>query len=201
MIPRIKKPSNGVFRRLGRYKVEPFYKWYSLNYRWKKRHWLDKGEKVPEWFSECYVLGSFGLALILLVVLLILRGVSWYWFVVPIGWIAYKLFEIILFFVHWIFLATTPLYSYKRSLIGIFFNLLEITIYFTIAFVYFGCFDFGDALYNSGINILTVSITNTDCASALCKSLMILELLVADFLVLIILASLVGQLRRKEGYK
>lgn len=135
---------------------------------------------------------SWLIAMIVLFYYLGFSETSPWWLLIP----AYKVFETALFFVHWILFATGPVYSYKRSLIGILFNLAEIAIYSAIAFVLFGCFNFREALCNSIINILTISIANPG-ATGWCKSVMVIELLTADFLILIILASLIGQLRRR----
>lgn len=191
--PKTLTKPKGIFRWIGRNIIEPCYERCSLNYRLKQRFW--GGKNVPEWFSEVYVL-LWVISITTLFLIFKSKGIPRWCLVFP----GYKILETLIFFVHWILLATTPLYSYKRSLVCIFFNLVEIAVYSAIAFVLFGCFSFRDALYNSGISILTFSAINLGSASWQCKSVMVFELLVADFLILIIVASLVGQLKRREGY-
>ena len=108
-----------LFSYLGR-KIDLLYRWYSLNYRLKKRAAKILYEKVaPEWVSEAYILFFFTAIIILYAISIIL----YYWsspkyLFIPLGIIlviaVYRIPETCIFFIHWVFVEKEPIWSYRR---------------------------------------------------------------------------------------
>lgn len=161
---------------------------------------IKKKEEAPLWVPEVYALISLGLGICLLYfaepihTLSIRDGYCWI-----LGLAIYKIFETFFFWIQWVFLERT-VYCFRRSLIGLFSNILELTIFFAVIFILSGCQagSWLDIWYDSTMRIITFDSSIPDSGCLFCKWLVMAELVIADFLILTAIAFLGGALPKEE---
>ncbi len=116
----------------------------------------------------------------------------------------YPVTELLIFSLHWTFVASEPLVAIRRSLAAFLLNLFEIAIYFSIVFILAQCeqpeklgwtavYDSVKSIFNTEL----IVVADTRC----CNLLAHYELVIAVILLAIVIASLVGGVLRKEGLK
>ncbi len=156
-------------------------------------------EDTPAWVSESYQLLSLFLGAMALFIFLP-RGLgAWAWYLI-IVLVLYRTLEILFFAAHWVFVETKPLHSYARSLMGFLLNLVEIAIFFSIVTLLLRCGSSGvgelQNFMNHAFGILTLGFEARVSLETKCNFVTLFELGTADFLILIVLASLAGQLAK-----
>ena len=162
---------------------------------------IQNDQKNPRWVSELYVC----VFLCIGIVFVLIPPFVPRWLATVIACFAlYRPFEIIIFAVRWIFLATDAIHSYKRSLSGFIMNIAEVVIFFAAAYLGFGLVkgtsSVPTASYSSLRTTVTIGPTATleplDCWFA--GVLISLQIAISYFLIIIVVASVVGTLRRRE---
>lgn len=111
---------------------------------------------------------------------------------------SYRIFEILIFILNWIFVAEKEelLHSHRRSIAGFLLNIIEVDIYFSIITIW-SC-DLKDTIklnifYKHIVGILTLSPPDTE------RTILSLgELFVSALLILVVLGTLVNTLAREE---
>jgi hypothetical protein len=177
----------------------------SLNSWWKQlvRSQLKIAgrEKSPAWVSELYLCASFVAGVVFLFIVLFLPA----WLACLLAAVAlYRPFEIMLFTVDWIFTAKDPLHSYKRSLSGFMVNIAEVVVFFAVAYMGFGFLQgepsISTALYSSLRTTVTIGPTSTleppHCWFA--GAVIIYQIAVSYFMVVVVVAAVVGSLRKRD---
>ncbi len=152
-------------------------------------------EKTPAYISEIYqalmlIIGFLGVITNVLNVNLL--------FALSI----YRPSEIVVFSLRWVFLETDRLHSYKRSILGFLFNLVEIAIFFSIASRLTSCSGSGTDAFGLFVShmfgIVTFNRPEYLLQDQQCNIYVLLEISIAAFLILIVLANLVGLLPKEE---
>ncbi len=177
----------------------------SLNKLYKsyvrKRLCVPEGTKSPAWVSELYQCLSLGLAVVLLVV----ARFAPRWLSYTVATVAlYRPLEILLFAVRWVFVHTDPLHSYKRSLAGFIINIAEVVVFYAAAYLGYGFVNdpplISTALYSSLRTTVTIGPTSTaePPGSWLAGTLIMTQIVVSYFLTIVVIANVVGTLRKKE---
>lgn len=199
------KLPDGLYRGKLRGWLERCELWLSLCYHLqmfvKGNLKIQEGEKVPEWVAELYQLFSLLVGIVLLIVAQFVPDFLHWAILIPA---LYRPFEILLFAVNWIFVHTGPLHSYKRSLAGFGVNILELVVYFAAAYLSSGCIQsptrISTALYSSLRTLVTIGPIGTSepPISWFCGALIMAQILIAYFLTIVIVANVVGALRRRE---
>jgi hypothetical protein len=160
-----------------------------------------EGTKTPSWVSEFYQLLSFAVAILLL---LVARFAPPWAGLIGAAVALYRPFEIFLFAVAWVFIHTDPLHSYKRSLAGFITNLAEVVVFFAAAYLGFGLIErpaqMSTALYSSLRTTVTIgpAATADPPNSWLGGTLLIAQIVVSYFLTIVVIASVVGALRKRD---
>ena len=113
----------------------------------------------------------------------------------------YRPLEIVVFAFRWVFLDTDELHSYKRSILGFLLSLVEIAIFFSILSRLTSCVETGaDPLgifISHMFGIVTFNKPEYLSQGQQCNVYALLELSLAAFLILIVIAYLIGLLSRK----
>jgi hypothetical protein len=115
---------------------------------------------------------------------------------------ALRIADILVFSLHWMFVAERPLKGYRRSLAGFVLNLFEVAVYTTIAMVLAGA----DSSLSARWGLLKANIGRAfrldgsafDGASGWIAIFAGFELVVAWFLIIVIIANVVGGVFRGE---
>jgi hypothetical protein len=118
------------------------------------------------------------------------------------GFVAlYRVTEIFVFSIHWVFVAELPLSRVRRSLAGFLVNLLELPVFFAIAFALLDCSvgrgSVWSLFYEHLRSVWTLDLTES-CGGAGCRLLAHYEMACAGLVLLIVVASLVGGVLRPE---
>jgi len=174
---------------------------------WIKRHikhrgHTDKsGEKAPPWVSELYqlvfvVLGC--LAIVFVDVLAVNAFMKW----LGISIFVYRIGDILIFTLNWIFVHDVRLQMYRRSIAGFFLNLGELAIYMSVISLLGNCTSkhIGkyELIYEHLSGILSFSLPKLETCLPLCQILSAAELFLSVLLILVVIAGLVGGILRKE---
>jgi hypothetical protein len=113
----------------------------------------------------------------------------------------YRVFEILLFSLHWLLVAEGPVESYRRSLLAFLLNLCEVAIFFAIAYLLLGCLDPQGAwsvLFESLRSVFSLEAVSNQCNSGWSQALPRLQLIISWILVALIVANLVSAISRGE---
>lgn len=168
----------------------------SLNF-WAGRYIRKKiaqNKKPPSWVSELYqcLFLVFGFLAFIFSGWIHFKCTSY----LIIVFFSYRIFEICIFILAWIFVRKKELlHDYRRSIAGFLLNIVEVTTYFSII-TWSGGLKDSDKLnifYKHMVGILTLSPPDTECII-----LSLSELFVSVFLILVVLGALVGALARDE---
>lgn len=158
-------------------------------------------EKTPPVLAETYQL----LALLAALVLMAVIGVLPRTWAQIVGVIAlYRPFEILIVAINWLFIDRSPIHSYTRAMALFFINILEVVLFFAVAYVGLGCVrsvdGIGTALYSSLRTSVTIGPTATaePPVSLCCGSLLVSQITLSYFLAVVVLAHAVGALRKRE---
>jgi hypothetical protein len=180
--------------------IDRLFRTLSLGYR--LNDYLDKKSLGGAWVSEVYgLLGPvIGLLWIGLIEWPVLTGTVW--IVIGLLVVFYRVLEILLFTIHWLFVAEGPVKSYRRSLLGFIINLCEIGIFFTIAYLLLGCFvppkSASSALYeNLGSAFSLERVSGLRQANWI-HVIAWFQLAICWVLVVLIVANVVGAIGRGE---
>jgi hypothetical protein len=167
----------------------------------RKRLNIAAAERTPAWFSEVYQLTW-----------IVFEGVLLYLSYVLIPSVApavailalYRCLEILLFATGWVFFHASRIHSYRRSLTGFLLNVGEVVICFAAAGLGFRCAPASSvwqAVYSSLRTTATIGPLSTmEPRSGGCFALMISQIGVSYFLAAVVLAGVVGSLRRREEH-
>jgi hypothetical protein len=179
--------------------VDSAYKRLSLGYGWNR--WLAIGDSSPDGASESYQAAWLILAAIWVTFIYSVATLSGRLFVwLGIGLALYRISEIFLFAVHWVFAAKKDLSATRRSLAGFLVNLLELSVLFTVLSILGRCSDTVSrwTIWNEHLrSIWTLELIPTS-GSQSCRVFAQYEVVVAGALLLIVVASLVGGVIRPE---
>jgi hypothetical protein len=154
------------------------------------------------WVSEAY---QFFVVLVGIAWIVLLRQPA----LTARGWVLlgaaaalYRPFEILLFGLHWLFVADKPVERYTRSLAGFLVNLGEIMIFFPIAFFlldsYVGDPSRWSAVAASWRAILNLEATSLLADQSVAKILGWTQVLIAWILLVLILGNVVGAIQRGQ---
>jgi hypothetical protein len=112
----------------------------------------------------------------------------------------YHVLEILLFLLAWLFVERSRLDSYRRSLLGFFGNVVEITLLFSALDILTGCDAYGrkQVLWRNLTAVTTLESVDRLRASGWCFVLVTTRLVVSVCLVVVIIAAVVGTVLRKE---
>jgi hypothetical protein len=142
-----------------------------------------------KWFAELYQL--LWLLIAFLMLLLSSGHPSLFWFIVT--GLVYRIYELVLFILYWLFIDRGPVHSVKRSLVSFLFNAVEIVVFFAAAYTARPCYHgFLLALYNSITTFVTIGPRNINEAEAdiSCMGLISLEVSMAYMLTAIVIGTL-----------
>ena len=162
---------------------------------------VSAGTKTPSWVSEFYQLSSFVVGILLL---LVARFAPPWAGLISAVVALYRPFEIFLFATAWIFIHTDPLHSYKRSLAGFIMNLAEVVVFFAAAYLGLGLIEcpahVSTALYSSLRTTVTIgpAATADPPTSSVGGALLMAQISVSYFLTIVVIASVVGALRKRD---
>jgi len=186
----------------------PAFKWlldrlfraFSLGHQ--LNNFLERKLLGGPWVSEVYQLLSvlIGLCWIALIERPVLTAI--YWIVFGLVVVFYRILEILLFSLHWLFVAKRPVESYGRSLLGFLINLCEIGIFFAIAYLLLGWFDPPQGAW-SGLFKSLSSVFSLQPLSGLhearCPRVTAwFQLAISWVLIVLIVANVVGGISRGE---
>jgi len=174
----------------------------SLGYHFKR--WLADGGEAPRGASELYQSVLLGLGLLWISLmdisplpLLRTTGVRFLGLAVAM----YPVTELLLFALQWTFVDIGRLHAVRRSLAGFLLNLFEIALYFSIAFSLMGCLTQSTTkwvlIYDNLRSVFTLQLM-TDAKRLCCSALAHYQVIVAATLLVIVIASLIGAVVRKE---
>jgi len=127
------------------------------------------------------------------------------WLSIIVAFIALlRPFDILMFWLQWVFLANDPVKSYRRSLAGLILNIAEIIIYFAATYVGFGLVSGSQiiptALYSSLRTSVTIGpIATLEPPKCPWSGLLIgSQIGISYFVIIIAVASVVGALRKRS---
>jgi hypothetical protein len=153
----------------------------------------------PRWVSELYQLVSVASA----VALLFLAPNNPRWALFPIAvYCIWRLLEIFVFALHWVFVARDPVESFRRSLFAFLVNVLEVALFTSILMVIAQCTDRGvtrgQLLYSNLKSIFSFSVPPDFGTGAVCWLLPRAEVTIGWVLLLIALAVVISGITRGE---
>jgi hypothetical protein len=109
--------------------------------------------------------------------------------------------DVLVFSLDWIFVATGPLENYRRSLAGFLLNLVEIAIFSAIAMLLAGCSPVNSSLWTlvgqQFTDVLQFAVSSGG-EGRTCTAIPVVRNVTGGFLLLIVVASLVGGLLRQD---
>ena len=171
----------------------------SLGYGWSR--WLAIGDESPDGASESYQAAWLAVGAVWVTFIYSVPGLSGRLFVwLGVALALYRVSEIFLFSVHWVFAARKDLSATRRSLAGFLVNLLELSVFFTVLSILRRCSDSQNRWtiwYEHLRSIWTLELVPTS-GSRSCRVFGHYEVVVAGALLLIVVASLVGGVLRRE---
>lgn len=169
-------------------------------------YWLNKlvreclGKTKLEWPAELLQVSSLGIGILLLAIL----GrypISQNQLVVVLIWIIilWRIGEVLIFALNWVFIHSGGVISYRRSLAGFGVNIGEIIVYFALAYWWAGCVvekgTIFTALYSSLRTVVTIGPTLIYETGG-CGALIMSQITIAYFLAVVVIANVVGSIRR-----
>jgi len=170
----------------------------------KARLGISSKDKAPIWSSEFYQILSLTFALVLLIV----ASISHIWLSYLSAALAlYRPFEIMVFAMGWVFAPKDPIHSYRRSLAGFVVNIVEVVIFFAAAYIGFdfvrGCSSILTAIYSSARIAVTIGpFKSAEPPESLFGGILIMaQITVSYFLVIVVIASIIGALRREQAQR
>lgn len=114
---------------------------------------------------------------------------------------AYIIFELFVFSLDWIFVAEDPLESYRRSLATFLFSIIQVSLFFVILFILSACygssFDIWESAYTNTFGIISIRLVPLK-NEGICSVYSEFQRIIGATLMVIIVASLVGAVIRKE---
>lgn len=120
--------------------------------------------------------------------------------------VLYRLFDITLFAVNWVFVHAPWLLSSKRSLVGFIINIAEVVIFYTVTYISFGCIDCSQAastlaaLYSSLRTTVTIGpISGYELPKHwLCVVFLMTQIVISYFLAIVVIADVIGLLPKRD---
>lgn len=180
--------------------IDRFFRTLSVGHRLNVC--FEKKSLGGPWISEFYQLFwvLIGLCWIALIDWPVLTATPW--IVLGLAVAFYRVFEILLFSLHWLLVAEGPVESYRRSLIGFLVNLCEVAMFFAIAYLLIGWFDppqgAWSALFQSIRSVFSLETLSSQHKSGWPQALPRLQLGISWILVALIVANVVGAIDRGE---
>jgi hypothetical protein len=130
--------------------------------------------------------------------------------------VLYRLFEITLFAVNWIFVHAPRLLSPKRSLAMFLVNIVEIVVLYPVGYLSFGCIDCSLPQVSIDcsplIRLLTALYTSLRTTATLgpiathelpqhwpCGVILMTQIIISYFLTIVVIASVIGVVARRDG--
>ncbi len=163
---------------------------------------LEKRCAHGPWVSEAYqfLVVAGGLAWLAFLQQPVLTARGWLYFGTAIA--LYRPLEILLFSLHWLFVAEKPVVRYTRSLAGFLVNLAEIALFFPIAFFLLDWYD-GYPSRSSAIGASFKALVSLEPPSILAdtsaaRTLGWIQVLIAWVLLVLILGNVVGAIQRGQ---
>jgi hypothetical protein len=156
--------------------------------------------KIPNipMVSELYVSINIFICIIFLLIIKPIEYAIEYIYLLPIVfWTVYRLLEILLFLIGWIFVHDSKLNSVRRSIIGFGMNVIELSFLFLIIRIFIGEESNNklQKLFTSLINLVTLNI-NTNNPLSIPGLLDITQLFIGLMILIIVVASLAGGILR-----
>lgn len=113
----------------------------------------------------------------------------------------YRLFEILVFILNWIFVHEVPVHSYRRSIAGFFLNVVELSLYVSVISLLGGCVPTPIGKYalihEHLVGIFTLNLPKMKTYPG-CQVLSSGEFFLSLLLILVVISSLVGAIARGE---
>lgn len=177
-------------------------KTFSLNdmlNTWIRAQIPQQHGKTQEWASEFYLL--FALTLALIAFCFATPLTEWTWLVVlAVIWPVYRICEIFVFLVGWVFVHEGPLHSIQRSLLSFFLNLFELSFLFGALEISVGAGlpQTGKSTYYFQGLVDIISIASPTIQISVQGVLEATRFFISLLLVLIVVGSLAGSMVRRE---
>jgi hypothetical protein len=170
----------------------------------KNRGYTDtSGEKAPPWVSELY---QFVFVVLGCIAIIFIDALASNYIIKNLGIFifAYRIGDILIFTLNWIFVHDVRVHMYRRSIAGFFLNLGELAIYVLIistlancTTIYIGKYEL---IYQHLSGILSFSLPKFKTCFG-CQILSAAELFLSVLLILVVIAGLVGGILREEVSK
>ena len=157
------------------------------------------GEKAPRWVSELYQSVFVVVGVLFLALLYPGMNNAGKWSIVAI--LLYRLLEILVFTLNWVFVHDVRVHQYRRSIAGFMLNVFELALYASVIGSVAGCFASSAGKYSLVYGHIkgVVAFSPPDVEPCpFCEALSGLELLVSVLLVLVVIGALVGTVLREE---
>jgi len=174
----------------------------SMSNQWQR--WIKRRlgvERSPMWAAEVYQLGVLVSALVLLASLPSRERVPGVLRSVITVVAAYRLIEIMLFALHWVFVDRRPVKDFRRSLLAFCLNLLELALFTTlILFYHAGGYTSTRwrLLYELSSSVFSQSLPTTVGDDSVTRILLHVAIVEAWLLLLVVLAVVVSGITRGE---
>lgn len=201
-----RKYPEGIYKKNLSLGVEIFYEKFSLHNciekRVKKNLSIEQNASL-KWFSELYQFISLIIGLFFLIIISLADYKYNYWLLFPILLLTlYRPFEIFLFSIKWVFVASDPVVSYRRSLALFLVNFVEVIIFFSIAYLASGFYKtVATSLYSSLRIVVTIGPADVEqkCSAVLelFPWLVMIQIVISFFLIVVVIANTVGVITRK----
>lgn len=169
---------------------------YLFNKEIKARIKQEHG-KAPKWASELYVVSAIAIAVSAYYLATPIAGLQWLGLLIVV-WPSYRISDMLVFFVGWIFVHEDKIASFRRSLLTFFLNMIELSLLFGTLEI-----SIGNGLPQAGkLNhffLYLVSIATITSPTVVTSNQGIIEIvrfIVSLLLVLIMVSTLVGGLLR-----
>jgi hypothetical protein len=163
---------------------------------------LDQRKKGGPWVSELYVIFWIIVGMIWISVIHYPLLVGGIWTALGAFIAFYIPYEIFLFSFCWLIIDTGPVESNRRSLVLFLLNLIEVGLYFAIAFFLLDWFDPvrspWSALFASLSAVITL-VPMTEVKNAvIVKSFALVEIVIVWLLIVLIIGNVIGSITRGE---
>jgi ribosomal protein S18 acetylase RimI-like enzyme len=154
------------------------------------------------WVSEIYLMAAVLIGSLWLALLPVPVPVGPLWTVIGVSLALYRPSEIAIYAMHWLLVARGPVKDYRRSLVSFLANLLELGIFFAIAFTLLQAFGVGlsnwQVLRASLQAVFTLSTPDGLAGGPWSARLAVGQVVIAWLLAVLIVANVVGGIARGE---
>jgi|LGVE01.1.fsa_nt_gb hypothetical protein len=154
--------------------------------------------KAPRWGSEFYVVFAIAIATVAYYLATPTAGFQWLAFLTVV-WPVYRIAEVIVFLVGWVFVHESKLHSIQRSLLIFFLNMIELSLLFGTLEVSIGSglpqVDKLNHFFDGLVSIVTIA--SPTAATSIQGAIEIIRLFASLLIVLVVVGSLAGGVLRR----